>query len=134
VSGSGESERVAKVRAAVDAINRGDWETALAETAPDFQYDLSRTDSPLRGVYGRDDMPRVIEEFLGVWESARYEPREFVEAGDFLVVPFSTHFRGREGIEMTMEAVWVWTFRDEAAVRLALFQDAGEALAYAGAA
>jgi ketosteroid isomerase-like protein len=55
------------VRAAVDALNRGDWDAALNDAAPEFEYDLSRTDSPLRGVYGLDDMRRVVEEFLGPW-------------------------------------------------------------------
>jgi hypothetical protein len=77
-------------------------------------------------------MPAVIEEFLGVWESVRYEPHEFIEAPAGFVIPFTTHFRGRQEIEMTMDAVWVATFRDGLVARLTLFQDRAEALAAAG--
>jgi ketosteroid isomerase-like protein len=120
------------VRATLDALNRGDWDAALERAAPEFEYDLTRTDSPLRGVYGLGEMHGVIEDFLGSWESARYEPHELIDAGDHVVVPFSSHFRGRQGIEMTMEAVWVFTIRDGALLRLALFQDRAEALEAAG--
>ena len=127
------SPSVALARAAVDALNRRDLDGLFALVAPEFEYDLTRTDSPLRGVYGRDEMPGVIEDFLGAWETARYEPHGAVEAGDTVVMPFSTHFAGREGIELEMRATWVWTIRGGAVVRLALFQDHDEALRAAGA-
>jgi ketosteroid isomerase-like protein len=129
----GRSEREAIVRGVVDALNDGDWDRALAALAPDFEYDLTRTISPLRGVHPRERMRAVVEEFLGPWESVRYEPEEPASAGDQVVMPFKTHFRGRDGIEVASQAAWVWTFRGEEIVRLALYQDLEEALADAGA-
>lgn len=120
------------VRAVVEALNRRHWDAALAHLAPEFEYDLTRTESPLRGVYARHEMRAVAEEFLGTWESARYEPKELIEGREGIVVPFTTHFRGRDGIEMRNDAVWVWTIRDGAVLRLALFQDRAEALEAAG--
>ncbi len=118
------------VRAAVDAINRGDWEEALVAASPDFTYDLSRTDSPLRGVYrGVDEVRRVATEFWGQWDSVRYEAHELIESGEHVVMPYTSHFRGRDGIELETEATWVWTVRDGALVRLELYQDRDEALA-----
>ena len=125
-------DRLGLVRAALDAINRGDWDAALAAAGPDFEYDLTRTDSPLRGVYRRDQMRRVLEDFLGSWESVRYEPDELIESGDRVVMPFTTHFSGRQGIEMRTHATWVFTVRDGVLTRLELFQDRDEALAAAG--
>lgn len=122
------------VREVVDALNRRDWDAALDLLAPEFEYDLTRTESPLQGVYGRDRVRAVAEEFLGTWESAHYELRDLVEGRHGLVVPFTTHFRGRDGLEMRNEAAWVWTIRDGAVVRLALFQDLEDALEAAGAA
>ena len=49
------------------------------------------------------------------------------------MVPFTTHFRGRDGIEVNAQATWVWTFRGDEVARLALFQDRDEALAEAAA-
>jgi ketosteroid isomerase-like protein len=121
------------VRAAIDAINRRDWEGAFENAAPEFEYDLSRTESLLRGVYSRDQMSGVIEEFLDPWDAYRYEPHEFIEAGDHVVVPFTTHFRGRDGIEVEGHATFVWTVRERVVARLALYQDLDEALEAAGA-
>ena len=57
------------VRDAVEAINAGDWDRALAHLSADFEYDLTRTISPLRGVYsrerdarGRRGVPRAVGE------------------------------------------------------------------------
>jgi ketosteroid isomerase-like protein len=126
-------DEVALVRALVDAVNRGDWESAVGHIAPDFEYDLTRTDSPMRGIYEARQMRRVFEEFIGSWESVRYEPREFIAGEGCVIVPFTTHFRGRDGIEIQTEAVWVWRYSDGEIVRLTLFQDRDEALADARA-
>ena len=126
------SQRLDLVRAAVDALNRGEWHAALAQAAPGFEYDLSRTDSPLRGVHGLAQMTRVLDDFLGLWEAVRYEPEELIEAGEHVVMPFTSHFRGRDGIEMHTKAVWVWTIRDGELARLTLYKDRQEAFAAAG--
>jgi ketosteroid isomerase-like protein len=122
------------VRSVIDALNRRDWDAALEFTADDFEYDLTRTASPLQGVHPRVRMPRVMDEFLGSWESVRYEPHEFIEAGDCLVVPFTTHFRGRDGIAVATDALWLCEMRGDTLARLTLFQDRDEALAAAGVA
>ena len=129
-----QARRAAIIRETVDALNDGAWERALAHLADDFEYDLTRTISPLRGVHSRAEMRGVVEEFLGPWESARYETGKLVHAGERVVVPYTTHFRGRDGIELSADAAWVWTFRGEEVARLALYQDAGEAIADAEAA
>ena len=129
-----DSPNIEFVRAVVDALNRGDWEAALADAAPTFEYDLSRTDSPLRGIHPLVRMPRVLDEFLGSWESVTYEPEELIESGEHVVMPFTTHFRGRDGIEMQTRATWVWTLRDGTMQRLTLYQERDEALAAAGVA
>jgi ketosteroid isomerase-like protein len=125
-------QSIAIVRAAVDAINRRDWDAALKDAAPDFEYDLSRTISPLRGVYTLAQTRRVIEEFLGPWEAFRYEADELIEAGEQVVMPFTTHFTGRDGLEVEAHAIWVWTIRDGALAHLCLYQERHEALEAAG--
>ena len=134
VPGTGEAERIEVVREVVGALNAGEWDRALAHLTADFEYDLTRTISPLRGVHPRERMRAVVEEFLGEWESARYEPDDLRVAGDHVVMGFTTHFRGRDGIEVSAQATWVWTFQGKEVERLALFQERDEALAAAGAA
>ena len=52
-------EHVEIVRRAFDALNRGDLSGAMKDMAADFVFDFSRSMSPERGVYGREDIPRL---------------------------------------------------------------------------
>jgi ketosteroid isomerase-like protein len=80
-------ENVEIVRAAIDAWSRGDWDTALKDTAPDFEYDLSRAIGPIRGVYRRDQTEEAWRDFTEGLTFARIEPHELIEAGEHVVVP-----------------------------------------------
>jgi ketosteroid isomerase-like protein len=123
------SRNLALVREIVDALNRRDLDAALSRAAPDVVYDLSRTESPMRGVYrGLDEVRQVAEEFYGPWTSVNYEARELIEVGDHVVMPYTSRFVGRQGIELTAEATWVFTLRDGSFTRLALYQDRDDAM------
>jgi ketosteroid isomerase-like protein len=126
------SGRTAIVQEVVAAINRGDWDAALERTSQEFEYDITRTPSPLAGVYPRERMREIADEFLGSWRSARYEAHELVEHGDDVVMPFTTHFEGRDGINVEVTAVWLWSFRGDEVERLTLFQERADALAATG--
>jgi ketosteroid isomerase-like protein len=82
-------ENVDIVRAAIDAYNRGDLESALKDASPGFECDLSRASGPQNDVYGRAEMERLWTEFAEGWESVRIEPDEFIEEGDDVVVPWT---------------------------------------------
>jgi ketosteroid isomerase-like protein len=105
-------ENVEIARRFIEALTRGDLPNAMKETPADFSFDFSRSISPERGVYGRDDIPELVETFFGDWESLRYEPDEFIVVGDQLITPINIHFRGRDGIEVHTRFAWVWLFRD----------------------
>jgi ketosteroid isomerase-like protein len=125
-------ENVEIARHVFDALNRGDLPGALKDTATDFAFDFSRSRSPERGVYGREDIPRFMDAFGGVWESLRWEPEEFIEAGGRLITPITTYNQGRDGIELQVRAAWLWSFRDRRIARITFFQDRREALEAAG--
>jgi ketosteroid isomerase-like protein len=125
-------ENVALVRSAVDAYNRGDIEFLLSLATPAFELDLSRAAGPLHGVYGRAQVPAFWAEVRGSWESVRIEPHEFMEAGPHVVVPWTMHFSGRDGIEVQARVTWVWTFRDQAIERLTMYQERRDALEAVG--
>jgi ketosteroid isomerase-like protein len=125
-------ENVEMVRASIDAMNRGDMNAAFKEVAPDARADQSRAAGLDRSVYSVDQFRRLAEEFASSWESVRYETDEFIEAGEHVVTPFTTHLRGRDGIEVQARATWIWTIRDGAIVRLSLYQELEEALEAAG--
>ena len=125
-------ENVEIVKAIIDAYNREDWDTFFKDMAPDFELDFSRAVGPWRGVFGLDQIRRVLGEFRETWESARSEPHEFIEAGDLVVVPGTQHLKGRGGIEVVSRAASVWTIRNGAIERMVMYQEREDALEAAG--
>ena len=125
-------ENVEVVRAAFEAINRGDVDAMLTDAAPDFELDWSRAVGPQRGVFGRDEVPGLLREFDEPWESVRREADEFIEAGEQVVMPFTGYHRGRDGIEVQARGTLVWTIDDGAITRVTYYQERDEALEAAG--
>jgi ketosteroid isomerase-like protein len=128
-------ENVEIVKAAINAYNRQDWEGLFQAAASGFELDMSRGMGPGRGVYGLDQLRRYLADFAASWESVRVEPNEFIEAGDLVVVPQTTHATGRDGIELVARPTLVWMIRGGAIERVSLYQerrDALEAIGLAG--
>jgi ketosteroid isomerase-like protein len=125
-------ENVEIVKAAYDAYNREDWDAVAKDAAPGFEVDFSRAVGPWRGVFGLDQILRVVGEFRETWESARVEPHEFIEAGDLVVVPGTMHVKGRDGIEVVSRGALVWTIRNGAIERMVMYQSRQDALEAVG--
>jgi ketosteroid isomerase-like protein len=121
-------ENVEIVKAWYDAWNREDWDAMIKDAAPGLELDFSRSDGPLVGVFGLDQIRRLTEEFFETWESARLEPHEFIEAGDLVVVPGTQHVKGRGGIEVAARGAYVWTIRNGAIERMVMYQSRQDAL------
>jgi len=124
-------ENVEIVRTAIDAFNRGDWEATLSATAPEFEFDMSRSIGPQRGIYRLAEVRAFWSDWVGAFDSVHQDIEEFIEAGDEVVVSSVMHVKGREGVEAQARAAWVFTFRDGVAVRASMYQtklDALEAL------
>jgi ketosteroid isomerase-like protein len=86
-------ENVEVVRAAVDASHRGDWESAFRDVAPNYELDWSRGRGPeVPGVHRGEEARRLLIDFWESWQSVRFEPHEFIEAGEHVVVPSTMHF------------------------------------------
>jgi ketosteroid isomerase-like protein len=126
-------ENVEIVRSSIDAINRGDADAAFKDMAPSFDFDFSRSIGFQPGVYKREGAKRIWQEFAGMWESARWEPDEFIEANEHVVTPLKTSVRGRDGIELqALRTTWVWTLRDGRVDRITFYQERQEALEAVG--
>jgi ketosteroid isomerase-like protein len=121
-------ENVEIVKANIDAYNREDWDAFFKDAAPGAEMDFSRAVGPWRGVFGLDQVRRVLGEFRETWESARVEPHEFIEAGDLVVVPMTQHVKGRGGIEVVVRGALVWTIRNGAIERMVMYQEREDAL------
>ena len=125
-------ENVEIVRAFIDALNQRDWDAALKDAHPDFEFDFSRAVGPVRGVFKLDQMRPFMDEFFGLWETIRFEIDEFVEAGELVAISSLNYHRGRDGIEMTVRPSGVFTFRDGRIVHYCFYQEWQEALEAVG--
>ena len=125
-------ENVEIVRAAIDAFNRGDVDTAFKDVIPDFEYDQTRAVGIDRGVFDLEQFQSLLATFTDSWESFTIGADELIDAGDDVVMPFTNVARGRDGIEVQARGVWVWTIRDGSIVRACLYQERQEALEAAG--
>ena len=102
----------------------------MKHAAPDLEFDWSRSISPQKGVYNRDQFPDFT--LAGEFESVRTEPEELIDAGGHVITPLIGYFQGRDGIELTARFTYLWTFRDGVCVRVTIFQTRDEALEAAG--
>jgi ketosteroid isomerase-like protein len=125
-------QNVEIVKAAIDAVNRQDWDAAFQDAAPGFELDFSRALGPYRGVYKLDQARRFAKDFSATFESVRTEADQFIDAGEHVVLLGTIYFRGRDGIEATAGARQVWTVREGAVERFVLYQERQDALEAAG--
>jgi ketosteroid isomerase-like protein len=125
-------ENVEIVRAAIDAHNRGDFDGAFKNVAPDFEFDQTRAVGTDRGVFNLDGFQSLLATFTDNWESFTIGADELIDAGDDVVMPFTNVARGRHGIEVQARGIWVWTVREGLIVRACLYQERQEALEAAG--
>lgn len=123
-------ENIELVRKLFEAVNRLDDQAALAICHPDFEIDWTRSRGPERGMYrGHDGYRRLTTTYREVFDKITYEPEEYIESGDDVVVPHVATLRHRDGIETTARAVFVYTVEDGQVVRFRMFQSRDEALA-----
>jgi ketosteroid isomerase-like protein len=129
---AGEAEVVLRI---FDAINRGDIEAAITETAPDVIVDFSASHSPYHGVYeGREAVGKFWSDWLGAWEQLHWQPEDLREAPPGRVV-LVNHLTGRgagSGIEIDARGGHVWEVEHGKVRRMKLFQSGVEARRAAG--
>lgn len=83
--------------------------------------------------YGLEEMQRWMRDFLSAWDEYASSAKEFIRAGDSVVV--AVHHKGRgagSGAMVEDDVFHVWTFRGDMVVRLETIGDRVEALEVAG--
>jgi ketosteroid isomerase-like protein len=129
-------ENVEKIRAALEAWSRGDWEEALKDIWPECIFDNSTTIGEWRGVHrGHDEIRRLWQRITEPWQQVELRVDEVIEAQDDLVVTTGrSRFIGRDGIELPgpTRSGWVWRFRDGQIVHLAFYNSLDDALEATG--
>ena len=126
-------ENVEIVRQAFDAFNRGDLDAAMRDTDPEVELDWSRSRGVEAGVYrGREASRAFWATWFEVFDRVTVSPDEFIESGEHVVVPNTSHVRGRDGVEVEAKAAVVVTIRNGRIAEWRLFQEKREALEAVG--
>jgi ketosteroid isomerase-like protein len=124
-------ESVEVVRSAIDAWQRGDFETALAHYDEDVTFPNA---PPGAGPYrGRDGVVRALERWVGAFSDYRFEAEEYVDAGRQVVLLWRQGGRGKtSGVQVESEGAGVFTIEDGLIVRVTVYGDRREALEAVG--
>jgi len=127
-------ENVEVVQRGIETWNRRDLTTWLALFSSDAELDWTQARGPLKGVYrGPGEIETLWKEFFFTFEEAQIETTHgFTDAGSEVVVSNTSHFRGRQGVEVSASSTWVFTVENGQFTRLRLFQERAEALEAAG--
>jgi ketosteroid isomerase-like protein len=127
------SENVAAVYEYVDAFNRGDLDTLVANAEPEVEL-REWPNAPGAETYrGPDGLRQAFENWFDVWEWMHLEIVETAEAGDHVFFKLHQRAKGRGSeIEVAVTSFNVYTFRDGKVSRVELFTDRESALAAAG--
>jgi len=122
-------DNVEVVKAIYAAFARHDEETLVALADPTVTVH-DRHEHPEASVYeGREGFLRFTRTDRAAFDEVRYEPLEFIERGQYVVVPITQRGRGK-GSEVGIEEsiVNVWKLRDGRCVELRIYSTLDEAL------
>jgi uncharacterized protein len=124
-------ENVEIVRSLYEGWLRG--EVGLDRLDPEIAMFESTTLPGAASAVGIDAVRRYIESFAKYWEEIRFEPQEYIEAGDQVVVVARLLGRGKAS-GVAVERVWayVWTLRERRVLRMDGFASREEALKAVG--
>jgi uncharacterized protein len=127
-------QRISMLRRAYAAFNRGDIDAAVESL--DEQIEWSEPpEFPGGGMYhGRGGAKQYLAQSRAAWADVISEPKQFVTAGDRIVVFIHARVRPKESNDwQEVRLADVYTFRGNKAIQMRAFADHQEALHWAGA-
>jgi ketosteroid isomerase-like protein len=127
-------ENVDRLRAGIEAFRRT-GEIDVAFLAPDFELHQASSIIDTAGVFhGGGALQDSLRELRESFEELSFEAERFIEAPGGEIVVF-IHARGQgrgSGVTIDNHIAWVWTYRDDKAVRLVVYEEQAEALEAVG--
>jgi ketosteroid isomerase-like protein len=126
-------ENVEIVRRVIESFTERDLDAALRDNDPEIEVDWSRSTGVEAGVYhGYQAVRAFWSTFIDTFDPIIVTVDEFIEHGEYVVVPNRARFWGRDGIEVEAHSAWVVTLRDGRIVRWQLYQHRDDALKAVG--
>jgi uncharacterized protein len=127
-------ENVEVVKAFMTGFEAGDREEWREHFDPDVVWDTSASELPAAGVYrGLEGVERFFRDWLGTWTNYDVATREYIDAGNAVVVVFRQSGTGRgSGVRVERDFFGVYDMRDSKVVRFRMYESQAEALEAAG--
>ena len=127
-------ENVEIVRRVFAALSRGDRETAFGFADPEIVVDATRRVFNPTTYVGLEGIRQWASDMDEIWEEFHAEVREFIEAGDHVVVILRLHGKGKASrVDVEQSVAGVWTVRNGQVVRIEIgYTDPRQALEAAG--
>jgi hypothetical protein len=121
------------VRQGFEALRDGDVEALMPLVHPEFELTTPPNLAAEPDTYrGPDGLRRYFESFYEAMDQVTFEPDDFIEVGERVVVPSTLRTRGRTtGIETSQRVVQIWDIKDGKAFRVEVHATLKQALAAA---
>ena len=127
-------QNIDRLRTGYETFSRtGEYD--LDHLAPDFELHQASSIIDTAGVFhGRDALRDVLRELQEAFEELSWEVEKLIEAPNGEIVVFvRARGRGRgSGVETDNHIAHVWTYRDDKAVRLVVYEEPADALEAVG--
>jgi ketosteroid isomerase-like protein len=127
-------ENVELYERAIDAWNRGDLDTFVAQADPEWRFRTTGRFPGFKEVYrGHEGLTEFWETLREPWEHFRIEVVRVIDAGDRVVGLLRFHGRGKaSGVDTTLEYAHVATYVEDRNTVLEGYLTHDEALQAAG--
>jgi ketosteroid isomerase-like protein len=111
-------------------VETGEIDWALV----DEEVEITDHDIPDQaGYHGHAGLARWLEDWGAAWADYTFEPTEFIEAGEYVVVVVQLRAKGRgSGLELDREDAIVYQVRDGKIIRTDYYNNTTQAFAAAG--
>jgi ketosteroid isomerase-like protein len=122
--------------AAIDGTDVAGSQSALQEMIamyhPDATLDYTRTLPDFPATQGREAIRAWTSETRGVFTSVRFEPLQFIDIDDAVVIPVSVDAQGASGAHVKTEMAYVYRFREGRVIAATGFKSLADALEAVG--
>jgi uncharacterized protein len=127
-------ENVEVVKGFLSRFEGGDRVEWREHFHPDVVWDTSASQMPAAGVYqGQEGVEQFFRDWLGTWTDYEFVFREYIDAGDAVVVVFRQSGTGRgSGVRTERDFYAVYDLRDSKVVRYRQYESRRQALEAAG--
>ena len=127
-------ENVEIVKEFTRLFEEGDRDSWRQYFDPEVVWDTSASDMPSAGVFrGHEGVEGFFRDWLGTWRDHEVAHREYLDAGDSVVVVFRQRGTGRgSGVRIERDFFGVYDLRESKVVRYHMYESREAALEAAG--